>query len=80
MRLPVVDHGHKLADRLRLAMMKLIVGEAPDVVKTLRYRPELAGQPLSDLTHEVMRGPSPWTVGEREMMAAYVSHLNQCLF
>jgi len=27
-----------------------------------------------------MRGPSAWTVGERELFAAFVSRLNQCLF
>jgi hypothetical protein len=28
----------------------------------------------------VMRGPSQWSVGEREIFAAYVSQLNQCVF
>jgi hypothetical protein len=28
----------------------------------------------------VMRGPSPWSVGERETFAAFVSRLNQCVF
>jgi len=28
----------------------------------------------------VMRGPSPWSVGERELFAAFVSRLNQCVF
>jgi hypothetical protein len=27
-----------------------------------------------------MRGPSPWTVGERETFAAFVSRLNRCVF
>ena len=80
MRLPVVDHGHALADKARLTMMKLVVGEAPDVLKTLLYRADFAGNALSRLTQDVMRGPSDWTVGERELMAAFVSRLNQCLF
>jgi hypothetical protein len=25
-----------------------------------------------------MRGPSEWTVGERELFAAYTSYLNRC--
>jgi len=25
-----------------------------------------------------MRGPCEWTVGERELFAAYTSYLNQC--
>jgi hypothetical protein len=27
-----------------------------------------------------MRGPSEWTVGERELFAAFTSRLNQCPF
>jgi AhpD family alkylhydroperoxidase len=27
-----------------------------------------------------MRGPSDWSVGERELFAAFVSNLNQCRF
>jgi len=28
----------------------------------------------------VMRGPSEWSVAERELFAAFVSSLNQCVF
>ena len=31
-------------------------------------------------THALMRGPSEWTVGERELFAAFVSRVNQCPF
>lgn len=27
-----------------------------------------------------MRGPSAWSVGDRELMAGYVSRLNECAF
>ena len=62
------------------AVMNLIVGHAPGVVRTLRYRKEFFGHPISELTQQVMRGPSEWTVGERETFAAFVSRLNQCVF
>jgi len=27
-----------------------------------------------------MRGPSEWTIAEREMMASYISKVNECEF
>ena len=80
MSLKKVHQGHRLPDKLMLTMMNLIVGHAPGVVRTLRYRKEFFGHPFSELTEQVMRGPSEWTVGEREMFAAFVSRLNQCVF
>ena len=80
MRLKKVHQGHRLPDKLMLTMMNLIVGHAPGVVRTLRYRKEFFGHPFSELTQQVMRGPSEWTVGEREMFAAFVPRLNQCVF
>lgn len=80
MRLKKVHQGHRLPDKVMLAVMNLIVGHAPGVVRTLRYRKEFFGHPMSELTQQVMRGPSEWTVGERETFAAFVSRLNQCVF
>jgi hypothetical protein len=54
--------------------------EALGVIKTLLYRSELFGDPFSQELDVVMRGPSDWSVGERELFAGYASHLNQCLF
>jgi hypothetical protein len=55
--------------------------EPEDVVKTPDVTgPEFWGKPHCDLTQAVMRGPSSWSVGEREVFAAFVSKLNQCPF
>jgi uncharacterized peroxidase-related enzyme len=35
---------------------------------------------MSAATHEAMRGPSAWSVGDRELMAAVVSKENECAF
>jgi hypothetical protein len=80
MRLRRVHTGHRLLDKLQLAAMRVFIGHAPGVVRTLLYRKEYFGRPFSALTQQVMRGPSPWTVGEREVFAAFVSKLNQCVF
>ena len=80
MRLLKVHHGHRLPDRAMLGVMRLVMGHAPGVVRTLLYRKEFFGKPWSALTQQVMRGPSAWSVGEREIFAAFVSRLNQCVF
>ncbi len=41
--------------------------------------PEFA-RPLHEFAQQLMRGPSPFTEQERELIAAYVSGLNQCAF
>jgi hypothetical protein len=81
MRLARVEHRHRLKEKLKLGLIRLISGRrVPDVVKTLMYRPELWGGPMSAWTQAVLRGPSQWSVGERELFAAFTSKLNQCVF
>lgn len=81
MRLRTVERGHRLRERIKMWLIRLVGRRrVPDVVKTIFYRPELLGRPLCDWTQAVMRGPSPWTVGERELFAAFTSRLNQCVF
>ena len=43
------------------------------------WRPALADH-LSRFTHEVLRGPSELPPGFRELIAAFVSARNHCLF
>jgi len=54
--------------------------EVVDVRNVLSHRPERFGGPFGDALQEVMRGPSDWSVGERELFAAFVSARNRCLF
>jgi len=51
-----------------------------DVVKLVKYRADFYGEPMQGVTHEAMRGPSTWSVGDRELMAAFVAKTNQCEF
>jgi uncharacterized peroxidase-related enzyme len=51
----------------------------PGIRGLLRYRPETA-RPLSELAEVLLRGPGTLTRGERELIAAYVSALNDCRY
>jgi uncharacterized peroxidase-related enzyme len=48
-----------------------------DMKQTLAREPAI-GIPFSQLNEAVMRGDAPFTAGEREVIAAYVSALNGC--
>jgi hypothetical protein len=81
MRLGNVEHGDSLGIRLFYTFIRAVSGfRAPDVVRTLRYRRHMFGRPHSAHTQAVMRGASEWSVGERELFAAFVSRLNKCHF
>jgi uncharacterized peroxidase-related enzyme len=51
----------------------------PGIRGLLRYRPETA-RPLGELAEVLLRGPNTLTRGERELIAAYVSGLNDCRY
>ena len=81
MRLKKVENGHALGARMKLKMMGLMLGRrAPDVVRTLLYRPELFGTAFGVLIDGAMCDGSRWSRGERELFAAFTSRLNQCPF
>jgi hypothetical protein len=81
MRLAILDSGHAFKHKALLGFIKMVSRKpAPDVVKTLLYRPDFFGKPMGAVFQEAMRGPSEWSVGDRELMAAFVSKANQCEF
>ncbi len=51
----------------------------PGIRSLFDYRPETGG-PLKRLAHALLHGESPLTKGERELIAAFVSHGNNCVF
>lgn len=81
MRLAVLDHGHTFGKKALFKMIRVLSGHpVQDVVKTLTYRPEFFGAPMGEVFQEVMRGPSEWSIADREMMASFVSKTNECEF
>jgi uncharacterized peroxidase-related enzyme len=51
----------------------------PGIRSLVMFRPE-TGKPLYDLAQVLLRGESPLTEAERELIAAYVSNRNDCQF
>jgi uncharacterized peroxidase-related enzyme len=77
MRLDILNHGYRPGTRLLFAVIRLFSGQpVPDAAKLVFYRPDFYGARAKEFTHEAMRGPSAWSVGDRELMAAYVSKVN----
>ena len=82
----MLDHHQRQAVEMAMtlpqaqALRLLMGGPPPDVVKTLLYRREFFGKPIGDLFQAVLRGPSEWSVGERELFAAFVSRLKHLYF
>jgi uncharacterized peroxidase-related enzyme len=79
MRLEILDRGHRLHAKAIMTLIRVFSGHpVVDAVKLAFYRPDFYGGGL--LTHEAMRGQSDWSIGDRELMAAYVSKANECPF
>jgi uncharacterized peroxidase-related enzyme len=53
--------------------------EFPGISGPMAYRPATA-KPLNELAETLLRGPSTLSRGERELIASYVSGLNECEF
>ena len=79
MRLKTVEKGRALRQKLMLGMMRFVIGvRVPEVLRIIVHRPEFFGQPYYAWTQAIMRGPSEWSIGQRELFAAFTSYLNQC--
>jgi uncharacterized peroxidase-related enzyme len=53
--------------------------DLPGIVGLMNFRPE-TGRPLSALAETLLRDSNSLSPGERELIAAYVSSLNECKF
>jgi uncharacterized peroxidase-related enzyme len=76
-----LEHGYRIGPRLLFGLIRLVSGNpVPDAAKITFYRPDFYGTHMKRFTQEAMRGRSTWSVGDRELMAAYLSVLNDCPF
>jgi uncharacterized peroxidase-related enzyme len=79
MRLSILDRGHGLGTKALFAVIRAASRQPVlDVIKLVKYRPDFYGAPMGAVTQEAMRGPSAWSIGDRELMAAVVANTNGC--
>jgi uncharacterized peroxidase-related enzyme len=81
MRLEILNRGYRPGTKLLFALIQMLSRQpVPDAAKLVFYRPDFYGSRAKEFTHEAMRGPSAWSVADRELMAAYVSMVNESAF
>ena len=81
MRLEVLNSGYSPGTKMLFAIIRLFTRQpVPDAARLVFYRPGFYGAQSKKFTHEAMRGPSAWLVADRELMAAYVSKVNETAF
>ncbi|MFL6142153.1 MAG: carboxymuconolactone decarboxylase family protein [Labedaea sp.] len=81
MRLPEVERGKGLRNRALIRIISMTLGaRLPDAARVAFYHKDFVGSALGAWTQQAMRGPSAWSVAERELMAAMVATWNSCPF
>src|SRR5215216_2172631 len=80
MRVPSYELAARPSQRAFVHLTRSLGGELDDVGKAAMRRPNFFGNPFLGLTQSLLRGPSAWSVGERELFAAVVSRANSCQF
>jgi uncharacterized peroxidase-related enzyme len=81
MRLDILNRRYAPQTKLLFVLIRVLTGNpVPDAAKLVFYRPGFYGARAKEFTHEAMRGPSAWSVADRELMAAFVSKVNESVF
>jgi uncharacterized peroxidase-related enzyme len=81
MRLEILNSGYSLGTKALFALIRAFSRQpVPDAARLVFYRPDFYGTRSKEFTHEAMRGHSAWSIGDRELMAAFVSKVNECAF
>jgi alkylhydroperoxidase family enzyme len=81
MRLREIDRGDAFVNRLLIGLISMVSGmRLPDAARVSLYHKEFFSVPMGAWMQAAMRGPSQWSVGERELMAAMVAKWDSCAF
>lgn len=81
MRLPEIEHGDSIGSRALIGLISLVSGmRLPDAARVAFYHKDFVSRAMGQWTQATMRGPSRWSISERELMAASVARWNACTF
>jgi uncharacterized peroxidase-related enzyme len=81
MRLHEIERGDGAFNRLLIGFISLVSRmRLPDAARVAFYHKDFFAAPMGAWTQAAMRGPSEWSVSERELMAAMVAKWNSCVF
>lgn len=78
MRLGILEHGHRLTQKLFFRMLGLQTGHVPAPICVLTYRRNWFGAMFVDCLSEGLRESTAWSVGEAELFATFISKINRC--
>ena len=80
MFLPEVENGNaKGAYQQRIEGLRKSGAVVPQIMHLFAFKPA-ATDYLAQFTHAMLRGPSPLSPGQRELIAAFTSRRNDCPF
>ena len=77
MRLACAERELPTGMRIGFGIAGLLGIDIP-MAKALSHRPDLIGGTSSQVGQAIMRGPSAWSVAQRELFGAYCSALSHC--
>jgi uncharacterized peroxidase-related enzyme len=81
MRLHESERGDTFRTRTLIGLISMVSGiRLPDAARVAFYHRDFLGGALSEWTQKTLRGPSEWSISERELMAAMVARWNACPF
>ncbi|MGC1354722.1 MAG: hypothetical protein WA851_02795 [Xanthobacteraceae bacterium] len=81
MRLHDIERGDGVFNHLLISCISLVSRmRLPDAARVAFYHKDFFAAPMGVWTQAAMRGPSKWSIGERELMAALVAKWNSCAF
>ena len=77
-RIAVFENRYGIIQQVFLGLIRRVFGYVPDPILVLSYRREVFGKHFAPLLHQALRNPKHWSIGEVEVMAAYIAKHSSC--